>query len=170
LVEGSVEVGLSLKDGDRLEFGKGRHLKVFHTPGHSRGSIALFFDKDGVLFSGDAIPVPRSVPIYEDITSSIRSIRKLMAIDGIEFLLASWEEPHHGPGVYDIMKDGLSYLQEIQNLVLEEHARLPRPELPELGSRVLRRLGLPETALMPMVMKSFEAHLRLSEYQDLSRI
>ena len=87
-----------------------------------------------------------------------------MSIDRIEFLLASWEEPRHGPHVYDIMKDGLAYLQEIHCLVLEEQGRLPLQETQELGSRVLRRLGLPETALMPMVMKSFEAHLRLSEY------
>ena len=41
-----------LEEGDELPLGD-ISLKVFHTPGHTRGGICLFFDK--VLFSGDTL-------------------------------------------------------------------------------------------------------------------
>jgi len=39
-----------LKDGDQL-----LGLKVFHTPGHSGGSICLYSEKEKILFSGDTL-------------------------------------------------------------------------------------------------------------------
>lgn len=62
-----------LHEGDRIETGT-RSLRVMHLPGHSPGSIALFDEDDGTLFSGDAIyegqlldDLPRSDPeIYRD--------------------------------------------------------------------------------------------------------
>jgi glyoxylase-like metal-dependent hydrolase (beta-lactamase superfamily II) len=43
-----------LSDGDRIDLG-GSSLTVVHLPGHSPGSIGLFDERTGVLFSGDAI-------------------------------------------------------------------------------------------------------------------
>lgn len=62
-----------LSEGDRIETG-GRDLTVMHLPGHSPGSVALYDESDGTLFSGDAIyegelldDLPRSDPvIYRD--------------------------------------------------------------------------------------------------------
>ncbi len=50
----NVSISTYLKDGDVIEIGEGR-LKVVHVPGHSPGSIALYDEADGVLFSGDAL-------------------------------------------------------------------------------------------------------------------
>jgi glyoxylase-like metal-dependent hydrolase (beta-lactamase superfamily II) len=43
-----------LGDGDLLDLGK-RRLRVLHTPGHSRGSICLLSEEEGLLFAGDTI-------------------------------------------------------------------------------------------------------------------
>lgn len=43
-----------LDDGDVLDLGN-RHFQVLHVPGHSPGSIALYEEKTGILFSGDII-------------------------------------------------------------------------------------------------------------------
>ena len=43
-----------LDEGDVIDLGN-RHFQIFHVPGHSPGSIALFEEKTGVLFSGDTI-------------------------------------------------------------------------------------------------------------------
>jgi glyoxylase-like metal-dependent hydrolase (beta-lactamase superfamily II) len=42
-----------LSDGDVLDFGDGAH--VIHTPGQTRGSIALHLPYHGVLFTGDTV-------------------------------------------------------------------------------------------------------------------
>lgn len=44
----------ALEEGDGVDLGD-RRFRVLHLPGHSPDSIALFDEKDGTLFSGDAI-------------------------------------------------------------------------------------------------------------------
>lgn len=43
-----------LTEGDIVDLGD-RHFTVLHLPGHSPDSIALFDERDGLFFSGDAI-------------------------------------------------------------------------------------------------------------------
>jgi glyoxylase-like metal-dependent hydrolase (beta-lactamase superfamily II) len=109
LVEGSVEVDELLEDGDILNLGENISLKIIHTPGHSKGSISLFLPEEGVLFTGDTVPLKGDLPIYEDIEASVRSIEKLKEIEAINVLLASWDEPQKGDDSYKIMDDGLNY-------------------------------------------------------------
>jgi len=49
-----VRVSKKLRDGDVLELGKSV-LRVVHTPGHTAGSICLFAEDEGILFSGDLV-------------------------------------------------------------------------------------------------------------------
>lgn len=170
LVEGSVKVDVVLRDGDNLDLGNDLSLEVVHTPGHSKGSVSLLLQDDRALFSGDAIPIEGGVPIYEDVLSSIRSIRKLKGIKGLEVLLASWDDPQHGDRVYELMDEGLSYLQHIHEVVLKVKADTPSLSLKEVCKSVLINLGLPENAMIPIVIKSIEAHLKVSDYQDLSLV
>ncbi len=44
------DADLKLKDGDRIG-----PFEVLHTPGHTKGSICLYSQKDAVLFSGDTL-------------------------------------------------------------------------------------------------------------------
>ncbi len=43
-----------LDEGDVVDLGN-RHFRIFHLPGHSPGSIALYEESTGILFSGDTI-------------------------------------------------------------------------------------------------------------------
>ena len=47
-------LGTSLLDGSEVTFGN-TTLKVLTTPGHSRGCICFYSEKDDVLFSGDTL-------------------------------------------------------------------------------------------------------------------
>jgi len=48
-----VKIDLMLKEGDIIK-GKNFNLKVLETPGHTNGSISLFDQQKGILFSGDS--------------------------------------------------------------------------------------------------------------------
>ncbi len=167
LVEGPVEVDQILRDGDSLDLGSGLTLSVIHTPGHSRGSVSFLFGEDRTLFSGDAIPVAGGLPIYEDVVSSIRSIRKLGQLKGVEVLLASWGDPEKGDRLYRLMDEGLGYFQRIHEAVCKvaEESSFLHPEY--VCKLVLRKLGLPDDATIPIVITSIEDHLRRRRYQDL---
>ncbi|MEM3745732.1 MAG: MBL fold metallo-hydrolase [Candidatus Bathyarchaeia archaeon] len=68
---------LMLRDGDKLRVGQ-LEVEVLHTPGHTPGSISLYLEDEGVVFTGDTLfagsigrtDLPGSS--YEKIISSIR--------------------------------------------------------------------------------------------------
>jgi glyoxylase-like metal-dependent hydrolase (beta-lactamase superfamily II) len=167
LVGGSVEIDSGLKDGDQVDLGDGKTLEIFHTPGHSKGSISLLFNKDRAIFSGDAVPKPGTVPIYENVATSIESIKKLKQIEGLEILIASWDDPQFGASVYPSMDAGLQWFQQIHEAVLAEAAGSDALDGEDLCARVLKRLGFPEIPLVPIVVTSIGAHLKLLDHQDL---
>ncbi len=168
LVEGSFVINRELSDGDSLDLGEGNLLRVIHTPGHSRGSISLFLEAEEALFSGDAVPAAGGVPIYENVPESIRSIRKLKQIRGLRFLLTSWDDPRSGDNLHELLDQGLRYFQGIHEAVLTEKGSSPSSDLRDLCPGILRRLGLPQAAGVPIVMRSFQAHLEISQHPDLS--
>lgn len=167
LVGGSVSVDRALRDGDILDLGDGLSLEVIYTPGHSEGSISLWLSEQGVLFSGDAIPLPGEMPIYDDPLSSVKSIKRLKSIAGIKVLLAAWDRPREGEQAYRIMEESLCYLQCIHEAVINISSGQPTLDSMELTKRVLKELGLSEAMANPMVARSFQANLKVRNHQDL---
>ncbi|HQV29452.1 MAG TPA: MBL fold metallo-hydrolase [Thermoflexales bacterium] len=69
-------------DGDVLPIAGG--LRVIHTPGHSAGHIALFAERQGVLFAGDTCAnmfgLGPSI-MYEDAAEGMGSLARLATLD-----------------------------------------------------------------------------------------
>ncbi len=167
LVAGSVKVDRTLEDGDVFDLGCGLRLQIFHTPGHSRGSISILLLGYMALFSGDAIPVPGEMPVYEDVLASVSSINKLKRIEGVRHLLPSWDEPSEGEEVYKRLDEGLDYLQRIHDEVLKAAGKAPSPDPMKLCGQVLHAINLPPEAANPIVARSIEAHLKLRDRQSI---
>jgi glyoxylase-like metal-dependent hydrolase (beta-lactamase superfamily II) len=92
----SPAVSAPLADGDTVRVG-GHEATVIHTPGHSPGSVCLWFAADRVLFTGDTLfrgSVGRTDLPGGDSGSLVRSIReRLFPLgDDVRFF------PGHGPG------------------------------------------------------------------------
>jgi hydroxyacylglutathione hydrolase len=170
LVEGSFAIDRELKDRDILDLGEGKMLRVIHTPGHSRGSVSFFLQDEEALFSGDAVPMVGGVPIYDNVPDSIRSIRKLKEIKNLRFLLTSWDDPRSGDNLHALLDQGLRYFQQIHEAILKEKDTAPSSDLRQLCPGILRRLGLPQAAGIPIVMRSFQAHMEVSQHLDLSAL
>jgi glyoxylase-like metal-dependent hydrolase (beta-lactamase superfamily II) len=167
LVGGSVKVDQVLKESDILDTGDSLNLEVIHTPGHSEGSISLWIPEKGILFSGDAIPVPGEMPIYDDPMASVKSIKRLKAIVGIKVLLAAWDQPREGEQAYRIMDESLRYLQRIHEAVIKIAGEQPTLDSMELTEKVLKEIGLPETMANPMVARTFQANLKVRSHLNL---
>jgi hydroxyacylglutathione hydrolase len=163
LVKGPVDVDDILKDGDVLDLDENISLKVIHTPGHSKGSISLLIEEEGIIITGDAVPLKGDLPIYEDIETSVNSIKKLKSIPKIETLLASWDDPQEGDSVYQIMDDALDYLQSIHKSVIKINKMSPSLEPMDFCKMVLKDLGIPEVAANPIVAQSFQANLNVKD-------
>ena len=80
-----------ISDGDRIELG-GRTLTLFHTPGHSPGSLSVLDDRTGFLFPADLL---HDGDIYDDIPGADREALLLshQRLAEVAFTLAC---PGHG--------------------------------------------------------------------------
>lgn len=166
-VSGSVKVDRLIEGGAMLDFGDGIKLEVIYTPGHSKGSISLWLESEGALFSGDAIMLSGAMPVYKDALSTVQSMKKLRAFQGINHLLSAWDDPRDGSDVYKIMDDGMEYLQRIHECVRKSNEPEPSLDPMELCKRVIADLGLPEAAANPLVARSFQSNVRLSSVSNL---
>jgi hydroxyacylglutathione hydrolase len=168
LVGGHVQIDHDLVDGDSIEpdeTGTGE-IVVFHTPGHSNGSISLFLPGERALFSGDAIPVAGDLPVYDDAALSVKSVKRLQGIAGIRVLLSSWDEPRKEEFVYQGMDKALEYLQIIHNAVLTINGE-GVTDLVELTKKTAAALWLPPQAVTPLLARTFVANLRLRDHKNL---
>lgn len=84
------------KDGDRLRMGD-TDFHVFHTPGHTQGSISLWIPSEGTLVAGDTLfkdSIGRTDLPGGDGKQILRSIKnKLLALPDEATVIAG-----HGPG------------------------------------------------------------------------
>jgi len=168
LVGGSVQLDHELAEGDSIEPDETQagEMLVFHTPGHSPGSISLFMHSEGALFSGDAIPVTGDLPVYDDALASVQSVKRLRELAGIQVLLSAWEEPRNGEETYRQMDHALEYLQMIHEAVLAV-AGTGSPDPMELARKTASAIGLPPQAVNPLLARTFAANLRVRDRKNL---
>ncbi len=159
IVEGWVPVDKLLLGGEIIDLGGGDELQVIHTPGHSRGHIALFHPRTGALFSGDAVPVPGGLPIYTDAAEALASIRRLQLIEDVQVLLSSWDRPRRGEEIAATLQAGVEYMQRMHRLVREQQAAHRRERARGITTRVVAALGLPPAMVNPLLMASVQAHI-----------
>ena len=110
--ESSATVGLTPKDGEKLDLGN-TTLYFIHTPGHTMGSLCIYLEEDKVLFTGDNIlGLGTTVisPDEGDMTSYIKSLRKMLNYD-IEKIC-----PGHGPEID-------TPIEKIHELIEHRHQR-----------------------------------------------
>lgn len=166
LVSGSVKVDQLLEDGDTIDLG-GLQLQVIHTPGHSICSNSFFCNRSGVLFTGDAIPQGNDLPIYDDVVTAVKSIRKLKKVKGVKTLLTSWSDPLPDYDPYQIMDDGLHYFQKIHSTIrhLSDVESISDPM--DLCRQVVEQMDLPEIAINPLVAKSLYSHIPIIDQEHM---
>ena len=167
LIKESVEVGSVLEDGDILKMEGGPNIKVFHTPGHSSGSISLLVHEDNALITGDAVPIAGDIPIYEDVTETVASLKKIKSIVDINTLLPAWSEPVEGQRVYKTINESLEYIQHIHEIIRGIENKSHNTDPMYICAKVIETLGLPTAAVNALVAKSFISHMKLLFKEDI---
>jgi hydroxyacylglutathione hydrolase len=168
LVEGPVQVDALLTDGQTLDLDADIRCQVSATPGHSAGSLSLLFAREKVLVSGDALPLPGDLPIYDDLARTLRSIGTVRDLaQQVDILLSSWEAPIFGQDrIRQRIAAGVSWLRRIHATVLHIHREQQVTGM-ELCAGAVRELGLPPFAANPLVARSLLSSLAVAEQSDL---
>ncbi len=161
LVAGSTTVDQVLQDGQSLELDEDIKLKIIHTPGHSKGSVSILCEDESAIFTGDVLISPKDLPIYEDITTLVSSVRRLQGLDDINVLLSSWEEPVIGRDrVKQRIDQTLQHLKHIHNIICSINNGKPMEPI-ELCRQVVSKLALPPAAVNPLIAKGFASSLAI---------
>ena len=90
---------VKLAEGMRIDLG-GRSLTVLHLPGHSPGSVGFFDERNGLLFSGDALYDGQLIDDFA--TSDVEHYR--MTMERLASLPIRMGHGGHGPSFDDARK------------------------------------------------------------------
>jgi hypothetical protein len=115
-------------------------------------------EKNTILFSGDVIPQPGDMPIYEDVAAQANSLVRLAEIKNLTALYSSWADPLYGQDCVDAIHAGMRYLQAVHDVVVKIDSELNDPDPMELCRQCVRMLDLPPFAANPLVLRSLLAH------------
>ncbi len=156
LISGPVHLDTMVKDGEIIKVG-GSTLAVVHTPGHSKGSITLWSPASRTAITGDAVPVPGDVPIYDDAFAMIRTFRTLRTL-GIETMLSAWADPLEDHAVNRRLDEATLLVQTIHRSVVRHSTGID--VTPELVSAVLKDIGIAPNQANPLVTRTVLSHIR----------
>ena len=162
LVGASVEVEQIVVDNEEICLDKGDTVRVIHTPGHSRGSISLWHQKDGVLFCGDALPVPGEMPIYEDLEATVNSIRRIASFTDAKWLVSSWDRPRQCDEIQETIRESLAWIERIDTAIRAAAGDGDAVAMGPLTAAVMESLGLPRHAANMLSARTVAAHLRVT--------
>ena len=124
-----IQVDRWLAAGDEIDLGRGVVLQVLHTPGHTAGSISLYWQREEMLFTGDSAQgrgtAPGGLPFYFHATDYISTLSRLKELPLATLCLG---HGFHGGGFYnppvrrgraagEMLADGLAVAELIDTAV-----------------------------------------------------
>ncbi len=163
LVAGPVHVDHVLHDGDGIDLG-GLKGMIVHSPGHSPGSISINMPMENVLITGDAVPIPGDIPIYDDALAQMRTLDRLMKIDDVDLMVSAWDVPKKGREVRDAMRAGKDVVKRMHRSVLDHSGGSVDPELIKM---VLKDMGLPTNVPNALIARTIGSHMRYRDETEL---
>ena len=173
------------QDGDELDLGRGLMLRVLHTPGHTAGSICLYWEQEGMLLTGDSVQgrgiLPGCLPLYFHAADYMRSIKRLVELParllclGHAYQTGGWENPpvRQGAAASRSIRESLEVSERIDAAVSEVVASSGPRTLTALTHEVLMRLQYDLPVILdrhfgaPLhSLTAVEAHLRAKGQED----
>src|SRR5215467_1645881 len=118
-LEGVVEVDRTFAENERLELrGKpGWDLRVLHTPGHARGHVCIFEEKNGSLITGDLMAGLGTIvidPPEGHMATYFDSLKRMQALPVTALF------PAHGP----VMAEAKARIQQYLDHRMEREAKI----------------------------------------------
>lgn len=159
LVDRSVTIDEFIEDGQILDFGNNQTSKIIHTPGHSAGSVNLFFPNEKVLFTADSIPLKGDIPNYDNARQLLDSLDLIENNRDYEILLSSWTPAFSDTNeIKKLISEGRSWIEMIDTAVKANYLGAETAPL-DFCRGTVNQLGLPPFLVNPIVDKSFRSHL-----------
>ncbi|MFL0195695.1 MBL fold metallo-hydrolase [Clostridium sp. WILCCON 0269] len=159
LVNESVKIDDLVKDKQEIQLDENLTLQIIHSPGHSKGSINIFFKEDKILFTADSIPLVNDIPNYDNLNELKSSLKAIKNFSDYNILLSSWTEPINNLAkIKELIMNGEQYLIKLDMGVKQYYSSKEENTL-ENCKRLIDNLGLPPVYINPIVHRAFQSHL-----------
>ncbi|CQR71796.1 Hydroxyacylglutathione hydrolase [Sporomusa ovata DSM 2662] len=160
LVNEPVKVDTCLEHNQEIQLDKNLTIRVLHSPGHSKGSISIFFKEDKILFTADSIPIVNDIPNYDNYSELRTSLETIKHLQDYDILLSSWTEPINGfSKIQKLIMDGEQYLIKLDLGVKSFYTNKDETTLTNC-KQLINSLGLPASYVNSIVHKAFQSHLK----------
>ena len=119
------------RGGEMLDLGAGWRVEIHHTPGHSKGHLAIFDPRSRTMFSGDAVHgavyldkdgVPALCPTYMQVDSYLSTIQYLYSLP-IKLLATSHWPLKHGREVREFLDESREFVERADQALLNTLSR-----------------------------------------------
>jgi len=160
LLNKSVSVNKTVKDNDVFMLEEGVTIKVIDTRGHSMGALSFLWIEQGELFVGDSIPVLGDIPIYINAKESIKTLKKLLLLDGVKRYLPAWDDMYEREIGKKIIQKSLDYLLLIDDTVKKVLTDSKNCDFEELYEQVCTFLSLKHLIQNPLFKTSVSANIK----------
>ena len=158
LVDKAVEIDVLLEDGDSINPAGAEELQILHTPGHSPGSLSIYFSESKALFTGDAVPKENDIPTYDSYFMLYNSLLGLKSIP-CKILLSSWTKPAFTKKEQkEIFEKSLDYLVKLDKGVKKYYTLEDDFALSNCRNLV-QAMGFPVFFVNPIVNRALKTHL-----------
>ncbi len=158
LLDNAVDVDVLLEDGDRITPTGAEELQILHTPGHSPGSLSIYFAKSKVLFTADAVPKENDIPNYDSYFLLYNSLLGLKSIP-CKILLSSWSDPAFTKMEQkELFEKSLAYLERLDKGVKKYYTLEDDFALSNCRNLV-QSMGFPDFFINPLVNRALKTHL-----------
>jgi hydroxyacylglutathione hydrolase len=159
LVDTPVILDGYISDHHILKVDEELTLTLFKASGHSKGSLNMLIEEEGILFTADSIPLKNDIPNYDNYKELLESLAVIRQAAGYRTLLTSWTPPLTGKDEAEqLMAEGEAYMKRIDSVVLECYKSNGDNSLEHCKAAVAK-LGLPPFMAMPIVDRAFKSHL-----------
>lgn len=159
LVNESVKIDKLVEHNQEIELDEGLTLQIIHSPGHSKGSINIFFKEDKILFTADSIPLANDIPNYDNFNELKTSLQVIKSFSSYEILLSSWTDPIKNlDKIQELIMNGEKYLIKLDMGVKQYYSSKEENTL-ENCKRLIDNLGLPPIYINPVVHRAFQSHI-----------
>lgn len=150
LVKESAPVDQVLKDGHRLPLEEGITLRVIGSAGHSQEGLSYLWEEQGVVFTGDAIPVRGDIPIWMDTARSVDTLERLGTLPSIQQYCPAWDRAYGPAEGQAKIADALALIQELK----QEVSSVQADDLDDLVQTLCAKLGTPHFLQNPLFRKT----------------
>jgi len=159
LLNESVKIDEFVEHHQLIKLDDDINIRIFHSQGHSKGSINIEFIEDKILFTADSIPLKNDIPNYDNYIDLIASLNRIKQNPDIDMLVSSWAHPLTDKSIIEeLIAEGEAYLQKIDNLVNIYYSEESEMSF-ESCQNIIEELKLPHFFVNPIVDRAFRIHL-----------